>query len=65
MLTHRLVSAAIGATILAVVATASVETRGVSSHRTTYVTFGQRVALPGVELAAGPAFSNCRLRTST
>ena len=51
MLTRSLV-AALGATILAVVATVSTEAR-VSPHRTTYVTFGQSVALPGVELAAG------------
>ena len=53
MLTRRLVSAAIVAMILAVGATASVETRGGSYHRTTYVTFGQKVALPGIELTAG------------
>jgi hypothetical protein len=52
MLTSRLASATIGAAILAVAATASAEAV-YSSHRTTYVTFRQGVALPGVELAAG------------
>lgn len=52
MLTRRLAAAAFGAAILAVVATASAEA-DVSSHRTTFVTFPQSVALPGIELSAG------------
>jgi hypothetical protein len=51
MFTRKLAAAAFGATILAVVATASTEAW--ASRRTTYVTFGQAVALPGIELAAG------------
>lgn len=52
MFTRRFMAAALGAAILAVVATGSLNAWG-SSHRTTYVTFSQPVALPGVELAAG------------
>lgn len=52
MLTRKLAAAAIGAAILGVAVTASAGAMS-SHHRTTYVTFPQAVALPGVELAAG------------
>jgi hypothetical protein len=52
MFTRRIKAAAFGAAILALAATSSLDAWG-SSHRTTYVTFAQTVALPGVELSPG------------
>jgi hypothetical protein len=48
----RTVTAALGAALLAIVASATTQA-WTSPHHTTYITFSRSVALPGVELSAG------------